>query len=422
MASRRGYSAFLIAASLLMLSGLSVLYLGIDGSDGINEGFTWERSGNDVTVTGHGTLEYDTAWDGLVTLTLKVEGGTASVKNNSFKNCGFLTAVTIDGSVGSIGDSAFLDCNILTTVTVNGSIDSIENYAFNDCDSLTSVTIDGSVGTIGNYAFNDCDSLTSVIVSGPMGTIGERAFEICDSLTTVTVSGPVGTIGERAFYSCDSLITVTIDGSVDSIGSSAFCFCKSLITVTIDGSVGAISDFAFSHCDRLSELTIAGPITSPISANAFESCSDLRTVNIACNDPQNITKWSSDNGHIAENADTVNHVHRYSASYDWADDGSVCTVHIACANTADHNHDENAAVTSTVKIPPTETEKGTTEYSVSGTYDGYAYSDTKDIQDIPATGGGSGGKDSNILIYVVIAVIAVLVIAGGAFLFIRSRR
>ena len=44
-------------------------------------------------------------------------------------------------------------------------------------------------------------------------------------------------------------------------------------------------------------------------------------------------------------------------------------------------------MTSKVKIPPTETEMGTTEYSVSGTYDGFAYSDTKDVQDIPATGG-----------------------------------
>ena len=75
-----------------------------------------------------------------------------------------------------------------------------------------------------------------------------------------------------------------------------------------------------------------------------------------------------------------------------------------------------------MKVPPTETEKGTTEYTVSGTYDGYAFSDTKDIQDIPATGGDSDGKGINILIYVAIAAIAVLAIACAAILYIRSRR
>ena len=266
MASRRGYSAFFIAASLLMLSGLSVLYLGTDGSDateGDYGNFHWVMDdGKNLTVTGHGDLNiFQSGWNGLVTLTLVPDGAV----------------------------------------------------------------------NIGDYVLQDCDSLETV--------------------------------------------------------------------------------------------TIAGPITPPIGEDAFLSCNNLMTVNIACNDPLGITAQSSANGYIAYYADTVNHVHRYSASYDWADDGSSCTVHIVCANTSDHDHDvTDSLITSTVKIPPTATEKGTTEYTVSGTYDGFSYSDTKDIQDIPATGGDSGGKDSNILIYVVIAVIAALAIAGGAFLYIRSRR
>ena len=331
MASRRGYSAFIIAASLLMLSGLSVLYLETDGSDGINEGFTWERNGDDVTVTGHGTLGYDSSWNGLKTLTLVPEGGTIDIESHAFEYC-----------------------NSLTTVTFNGPVGSIENHVFSFSDSLTSVTVNGSVGSI-----------------------GENAFEDCNSLTTVTIDGSVGSIGDHAFYDCDSLETVTI----------------------------------------------AGPITPPIGEDAFLSCNNLMMVNIACNDPLGITAQSSANGYIAYYADTVNKVHRYSATYDWVDDGSSCTVHIVCANTSDHDHDvTDSLITSTVKIPPTATEKGTTEYTVSGTYDGFSYSDTKDIQDIPAIGGDSGGKDSNILIYVAIAVIAALAIACAVILYIRSRR
>ena len=108
--------------------------------------------------------------------------------------------------------------------------------------------------------------------------------------------------------------------------------------------------------------------------------------------------------------------HAYSATYQWADDGSSCTVHIVCANDAAHNHDINAQITTSVKIQPTATTNGTTEYSVSGTYDGFAYSDTKDVQDIPATGGSdSGNSDSNKkespITYLSIVIVAVLALA-----------
>ena len=52
----------------------------------------------------------------------------------------------------------------------------------------------------------------------------------------------------------------------------------------------------------------------------------------------------------------------------------------------------------------------------NGQYDGFEYSDTKEIQDIPAEGKG------NTAIYIAVAAVAVLAVAGGAFLFIRSRR
>ena len=398
MASRRGYSAFIIAASLLMLSGLSVLYLETDGSDGINEGFTWERNGDDVTVTGHGTLGYDSSWNGLKTLTLVPEGGTIDIESHAFEDCGSLT-----------------------TVTVNGSVGSIEDHVFSFSDSLTSVTFNGSVGSIGFCAFEDCNSLTTVTFNGPVGSIGDYVFHSCGSLTTVTTDGSVGSIGNYVFLSCGSLTTVTINGPIDSIVENAFGNCNSLTTVTIDGSVGSIGENAFINCGNLSELTVTGAITPPVPDTAFSSCINLKTVTVSC--VKDIEAGSSDYGGIAEHATTVNKLHSYSSSYEWADDGSSCTVHIVCANTSDHDHDvTDATITSTVKVPPTETEKGTTEYTVSGTYDGYAFSDTKDIQDIPATGGGSDNKGINILIYVAIAVIAVLAVAGGAFLFIRSRR
>ena len=587
MASRHRSFAVLIAASLLMMSGFSLLCLWTDGSDGRNEGFTWIFNGDGVIITGHGMLEYDYSWRDRTTLTLVPEGGTIDIKSNAFVNHGSLTTVTINGSVGSIGVFAFRDCGSLTTVTINGSVGSIGTYAFRDCRSLTTVTVTGPItlpvpntvfsacfnlktvtvncvvdveaggdgyggiakyattvnklhpysssytwaedgsactvhlvcannaehnhdenatvtsevkvqptatemgiteysvsgtydgfaysdtkdiqdippiteGTVGNYhwtmdgtaltvtgngtlvydpiwngltgltiipdmgevsigdhAFDNCDSLTTFSVNGAVGSIGDCAFNDCDHLTTVVIQGPLGSIGHASFNSCDSLTSFTVQGSVDSIDVRAFQNCNSLTAFTVNGNVGIIRSQAFLNLDSLSVLTITGPITT-IEDAAFLSCINLKTLNIACNDPLGITKGSTDNGHIAEYADTVNRIHRYSATYDWADDGSACTVHIVCANDPEHNHDvTDAEISSTVKIQPTGTEKGTTEYSVTGTYDGFDYSDTKDIQDIPAT----GSKNNNdVPVYIASTVITVLAVAGGAFLFIRSRR
>ena len=94
-------------------------------------------------------------------------------------------------------------------------------------------------------------------------------------------------------------------------------------------------------------------------------------------------------------------------------------VHIVCANNAEHDHDENADVTSKVKTEPTDTEMGITEYSVSGSYDGFDYADTKDIQDIPATGKSGNG---NILPFIAVGAVVMMIIAGIAlFLFLRKR-
>jgi hypothetical protein len=76
--------------------------------------------------------------------------------------------------------------------------------------------------------------------------------------------------------------------------------------------------------------------------------------------------------------------HAYSATYEWSADGKSCTVHIVCAHDASHNHADSATVTSVVKVAPTTSSMGITTYSVSGTYDGYDYADSKDVTDINA--------------------------------------
>ena len=388
-----------------------------DDSEGMNENFTVVWDGTDLTVTGYGTLYWDFAWTGLKTLTIIPEGGAISINPIAFSDKDTLETVTVNGPVDSIGGYAFENCIALGAVTVNGSINSIGDSAFFGCNALKTVTVNGSVGPIGTMAFEGCSSLETIAIESSIDSIGDSAFENCIALGAVTVNGSINSIGDSAFFGCNALKTVTVNGSVGSFGNGAFFYCMALKTVTVNGSVGLIGELAFNDCEILDTVTITGPITS-IASDSFFMCIGLKTVNVFCT--LDAEPGDSGYGYIAYYADTVNKFHSYSASYGWAEDGKTCTVHIACANSAEHNHDENADVTSAVKIQPTENEMGTTEYSVSGTYDGFAYSSTKDVQDIPATG-RPAGLDNSILLIAVGGAIAAAALIGVALFLMRRR-
>lgn len=72
----------------------------------------------------------------------------------------------------------------------------------------------------------------------------------------------------------------------------------------------------------------------------------------------------------------------------WADDGKTAEVKIVCANDKNHVRTDKASlaagtISSTVAVKPTCTAMGTTRYNAAVSLEGKAYSNTKDVQDIP---------------------------------------
>lgn len=78
--------------------------------------------------------------------------------------------------------------------------------------------------------------------------------------------------------------------------------------------------------------------------------------------------------------------HSWSAAFNWSVDGKTCSVDLTCGNDSDHNTTLAAAVTSAVKTPATCTAAGTTTYTATLEHDGMRFTDTKDVEDIPALG------------------------------------
>ena len=76
------------------------------------------------------------------------------------------------------------------------------------------------------------------------------------------------------------------------------------------------------------------------------------------------------------------HTHNWgTVTYTW-DDGSSCTAERVCTEDENHKETATATITSAVKIPATETVKGTTTYTATFA-EAWADTQTKDIQDIP---------------------------------------
>ena len=110
--------------------------------------------------------------------------------------------VIIGDGVTTIGSDAFRECSFLTSVTIPNSVTTISSDAFSYCRSLTSVTIGNGVRTIEGGAFSYCSSLASITIPNSVRTIGGLAFSSCSSLASITIPNSVTRIWHSAFYGC----------------------------------------------------------------------------------------------------------------------------------------------------------------------------------------------------------------------------
>lgn len=81
--------------------------------------------------------------------------------------------------------------------------------------------------------------------------------------------------------------------------------------------------------------------------------------------------------------------HKWTVSYDWAEDGSTCLATRVCENDESHKESANATIKSEVAQAPTCTEMGDTKYTATFTFgeeeEEWASTQTKVVTDIPAT-------------------------------------
>ena len=213
---------------------------------------TLNPNGKSYSVSGIGTctesdLLIPSEYEGLPII---------SVDSNAFKDCAFVTSVTIPDSVTTIGSSAFEGCSSLKRINIPEGVTTIGQKTFYDCTSLTEISLPDSVTMIDWYAFYNCSSLTDLSLSDNLTTIDRYAFYNCSSLTGISIPASVKSIGNSAFYNCSALTEVTIPEGVTQIADYTFNNCNALQSIAIPASVTSIGDMAFYNCNSLSGVYI----------------------------------------------------------------------------------------------------------------------------------------------------------------------
>lgn len=311
--------AVCMAASLLSPAAWAASYSGTTVTAGA---FTFSVS-EDGTATLTG---YDSMQDGRpsrVEIPASVESGGTSypvtaIADEVFRNCSWLTSVTIPDSVKVIGDhvfedtgltsvtvapgvqwgtSAFEGCTSLTNATVLDGVTEVPDRMFEGCTSLTSIQLPDSITTLGHQSFQNSgltsiqipagvkelgqvfngSALTHVSIPEGVTSIGPTTFYRCGDLTSVELPNTLTEIKEDAFRG-SGLTSLTVPDSVTTIGRSAFLECWKLTSVKIGNGMQEIGSQAFQNCIALTDLDLGNSVTR--LPEAFMGCTKLKTVTV----------------------------------------------------------------------------------------------------------------------------------------------
>eukprot|EP00040_Diaphanoeca_grandis_P040212 m.261596 g.261596 ORF g.261596 m.261596 type:complete len:644 (-) comp42476_c0_seq1:155-2086(-) len=271
--------------------------------------YNWgsERPPGTCDVDGVATLNYgitSIGLDGIVWLTdagYRVLPEQRSVlRMLHFRNCKFLTQMTLPNTVTYIGQQSFQGCTSLSSIHIPIHVVTIGFNSFQGCTNLSSVTFAEStivkysrLSIIRAFAFQGCTSLTSISIPESVRTIECWAFAGCHSLTKVVnahLAPNTDSISADAFPSCfvgsDLCVpcagrsSIELPETVKVIGAYAFQGCSHLVNLIIPDGVTQIGDGAFKDCSLLSNIVIPDNVTH-IGDKAFQGCNLISSFSIS---------------------------------------------------------------------------------------------------------------------------------------------
>lgn len=215
-----------------------------------------------------------------------------AIGNQVFRQCTFITAVTLPQSITSIGNYAFEYCT-LRSIALPEGLKTIGGYAFHDCDYLKEVTLPASLTSLGTYTFWYCDSIETVTFLGnnDVELLGESQFSMMKRLRNVRLPDGLTLVTRSMFYGCDSLKSIDLSNTqVTEMRPYAFYTAKTLKEVKLPVTLESIGDNAFHSCGNLETISYPGseavsptgvvipPAVTYIGFSAFPYCNSIKSV------------------------------------------------------------------------------------------------------------------------------------------------
>lgn len=164
-------------------------------------------------------------------------------------------------------------------------ITEIKVSAFNGCKELTDIVIPKGVITIRSYAFDDC-ILNSIVLPNTIKTISTQNNCLVDKICVDSIDFWFNVNRDHhcfkgSFYNNngDKITEVTVPNEVSYINSCLFKYIEGIETINIGNNISEIKDHAFDSCVDLKTVNIEN--TNPVSVGeyAFQYSENLENIN-----------------------------------------------------------------------------------------------------------------------------------------------
>ena len=166
----------------------------------------------------------------------------------------------------------------IAKITIPNTITEIGKDAF-DCHILTNLNIPKNLVTVRSNAIYGIQ-MKKLELPETLTYIDDRGFYASQQLEEIYIPDSVTYMGVSAFGSCINVKKIHIPNNLEILNDTVFENCPLLENITIPASVKEIKKYAFHMAQSLTTVTFLSPTPPIIARNAFNYCSNLKTINV----------------------------------------------------------------------------------------------------------------------------------------------
>ena len=425
-----------------MHNGNTTLYLGNNMFYGINSlhgsisAFAFYNYQKNFEINANGGVNYrigHSAFYNCQNMTsISIPTSMRYVGNYAFYNCKSLNYLfRLDDGLTYIGDYAFYGCSSLTSIDLCWSgipqMEYLGAHAFELCTGLKTLKL-GVIQNIPESLVARCSSLQSVVIQEGTESIGSLAFNYAGSLGELALPNTVNSVSNTAFEGCSSLMKIQVQhcdsltyraliaaGYTDIIkveehtwGEPVYTWAEDYTTLTASRSCGICDETEETETVQVSveEVLTSSSCTEPgegvytsaaFENEAFSAQTVTASLPLAEHTPVTIEGYPAtcteeglmdeifcgECGASIQDPDPIpalGHDWQWTTSA-WAEDGSSCHMSLTCARCGETAEAE-ANVSAEAEENTSCTEWAWTTYTASLSYDGLAFTDTMQLQNV----------------------------------------